>query len=221
MSGEIIEKYSYKPAEEHLLYLEDEVSFENLPKNIKQYLNAHKAKLIARAEIKRNNKRTWWKYAFPMHKEHYKNVKLWCSYRAKENIFCLDESTDFIGLTNTTAIFATNKEVDIKYALALLNSKVLNFRYKSIGKQTGSGIFEYFENQVSKLPIPVINETAQKPFVAKIDAILKAKAKTEDTATLEREIDDMVYKLYGLTYDEVKTIDPDYSSMTREAYEAS
>ena len=30
----------------------------------------------------------------------------------------------------------------------------------------------------------------------------------------------MVYRLYGLTYDEVKTIEPDYSSMSREEYEA-
>ena len=32
--------------------------------------------------------------------------------------------------------------------------------------------------------------------------------------------DDMVYKLYGLTFDEVKIIEPHYSSMNREAYEA-
>jgi adenine-specific DNA-methyltransferase len=220
MIGECIEKYLCKPSESYLLYLEDEMSFEGLPKNIKAYLNKNKAKLMARAEIIRNDNRVWWKYTFPMHKEYYKNDKIWCSYRAKENIFCLDEGTDYVGLTNTTVVFSTNKSVDIKYVLALLNSKTLNFRYKSIGKQTGNGIFEYFENQVSKLPIPVITKKAQKPFVAKVKAILKNKTAGKYTAALEREIDDMVYKLYGLSYDEVKTIEPDYSSMTRAAYEA-
>lgn len=155
-----------------------------------------------------------------MHKDYYGYAKLWCSYRAKDNVFCLDESSDFIGLTNTTAIFATNKEIDIKYALALLNSKTLNFRYKSIGKQTGSGIYEYFENQVSKLPIPKISKVAQKPFITKVNAILKAKSKGADTSALEREIDDMVYRLYGLTYNEVKTIEPEYR-LSREEYEAA
>ena len=97
----------------------------------------------------------------------------------------------------------------------------MNFRYKSIGKQTGNGIYEYFENQVSKLPIPEISKAAQEPFITKIESILKIKSKGEDTAKLEREVDDMVYRLYGLTYDEVKTIEPEYSSLSREEYEAS
>jgi hypothetical protein len=218
MSGEIIERYTHKEALEYLLYFEDVAKYEALPKNIQAHLKSHKEQLEKRATVK-NEGRAWWRYSRPMHKDYYGFAKLWCSYRAKDNVFCLDESSDFIGLTNTTAIFATNKEIDIKYALALLNSKTLNFRYKSIGKQTGSGIFEYFENQVSKLPIPEISKTAQKPFVAKVDAILKAKAKGADTVALEREIDDMVYRLYELTYDEVKTIEPEYGP-SREEYEA-
>ena len=219
MSGEIIERYTHKAALEHLLYLEDIATFEELPKNIQTHLKIYKPKLAGRAEIVRNIKKSWWKYTFPMHKEFYKNAKLWCSYRAKDNIFCLDETSEFIGLTNTTAIFSTNKNIDIKYALALLNSKTLNFRYKSIGKQTGNGIYEYFENQVSKLPIVVINKTGQKPFITKINAILKAKSMGVDTTKLECEIDDMVYRLYGLTYDEVITIEPDYNRLSREEYE--
>ena len=210
MSGEIIEKYINRPAQNFLLYFEKIKSYENLPNNIKTYLNTYKTKLENRATVK-NEARAWWRYSRPMHKEYYDNAKIWCSYRAKDNIFCLDESSDFIGLTNTTVIFATNKEVNIKYVLALLNSKTLNFRYKSIGKQTGSGVFEYFESQVSKLPIPVISIEEQEPFILKIDAILQAKLKGKDTSVFESEIDNMVYKLYGLTDVEIQTIDPEFS----------
>lgn len=220
MTGEIIEKFNHKSASEFLIYFEDVKEYEILPDNIKLHLEAHKSKLEARATVK-NEGRAWWRYSRPMHKEYYKYAKIWCSYRAKENIFCLDESSDFIGLTNTTAIFATNPKISIKYLLSLLNSKTLNFRYKSIGKQTGSGIYEYFENQISKFPIPFISKARQKPFISKIDAILKAKEIGASTDVFEREIDHMVYKLYGLTYDEVKTIDPDYLSLSREEYEAS
>ena len=37
-------------------------------------------------------------------------------------------------------------------------------------------------------------------------------------AQLERAIDLMVYKLYGLTYDEVKVVDPE-TTITEEEYE--
>ena len=119
----------------------------------------------------------------------------------------MDESTDFIGLTNTTAIFGNNPNIDLKYILALLNSKLLNFRYKSIGKQTGSGVYEYFENQISKFPIPEIDTKAQKPFIDLVDKILETKKTGGDTSELEREIDVMVYKLYNLTQEEIDIVE--------------
>lgn len=178
-----------------------------LPPAIQAHLNMHKTKLEERATVK-NEGRIWWRYSRPMHKEYYQYHKIWCSYRAKNNTFCLDETSDFIGLTNTTVIFDTDPaQYDIKYVLALLNSKVLNYRYKSIGKQTGSGVFEYFENQVSKLPIPKVEKEAQQPFIDKVDAIIAAKQNGEAASQLERELDTMVYALYGLEEEEITLIE--------------
>ena len=39
------------------------------------------------------------------------------------------------------------------------------------------------------------------------------------TSELEKQIDVMVYKLYGLTYEEVKIIEPEFT-MTEVEYEA-
>jgi hypothetical protein len=46
-------------------------------------------------------------------------------------------------------------------------------------------------------------------LVAFADRILKAKRTdaTADTATLEREIDERVYRLYGLTAEEIKIVE--------------
>ncbi len=52
-----------------------------------------------------------------------------------------------------------------------------------------------------------------------LNFILKAKSKGANISELERQSDDMVYRLYGLTYDEVLTIEPEYS-VSREEYEA-
>ena len=127
------------------------------------------------------------------------------SFTNTTNEFSLDESTDYIGLTNTTVIFDTNKDICLKYLLALLNSKVLTFRYKSIGKQTGSGVYEYFENGVGKLPIPSVSSAQQQKFVRLVDKILTAKKANPDadTTKLESEIDSLVYELYGLDTEDI------------------
>jgi len=207
ISGQNIKKYYISPQTDYILYFEDIDKFENLPEEIQNYLIKNKEVLENRADKKRRKTAKWWNYSFPMHKEYYHLEKLWCSYRCKENCFAFDNTGEYIGLTNTTVIFDTNSQISLKYILSLLNSKVLNFRYKSIGKQTGGGIFEYFENGISKLPIPKIPEVQQQPFIALVDQILENKKRNIDTTDLEKKIDEMVYKLYDLTEEEIKIIE--------------
>lgn len=233
MSGEIIKKYAIDEVKEYLLYFEDVATFEELPKSIQEHLLLNREFLENRAQIKRSSTSSWWKYTFPMHKEYYSKNKLWCSYRAKENIFCFDDTREYIGFTNTTVIFDTNENIDLKYILALLNSKTLNFRYKSIGKQTGSGVYEYFENGVGKLPMPEISKEAQNSFILLVDEMINHKSSLKkykkhfDGLTAidkieikeiaekietrvkecENEIDMMVYVLYGLSEDEIQIVE--------------
>jgi hypothetical protein len=54
--------------------------------------------------------------------------------------------------------------------------------------------------------------------VALVEKILAGKERGEDTTGLEREIDEMVYRLYGLSYEEVKVVDPEFW-LSREEYE--
>jgi hypothetical protein len=209
LEGDAIKKYFITGDTPFLLYVEDVFSFDDLPKIIREYLLQHESKLKNRAAIKRNKHSIWWKYTWPLHKELYHLDKIWCSYRGKENCFAFDDAGEYVGLTNTTVIFDTNESVNLKYLLALLNSKTLNYRYRTIGKQTGGGIFEYFENGVGKLPIPMIDGKEQIPFVDTINGILAIKQSdpTADTSTLETEIDRMVYELYGLTEEEIKIVE--------------
>ena len=46
---------------------------------------------------------------------------------------------------------------------------------------------------------------------------VKQQNPAADTSDLERRIDLMVYKLYDLTYDDVKIVDPDFA-MSAEEY---
>lgn len=179
MDGEIIEKYFIDKEKAYLIYFEDIGDFKNLPNEIKDHLLSNKQILENRATVK-NEGRAWWRYSRPMHKKYYDLDKIWCSYRSSENCFALDETGEYIGLTNTTVIFGNNKDLSLKYVLALLNSRLLTFRYRSIGKQTGGGVYEYFENQISKLPIPEISLEDQKPLIDLTDSIMNLNKQKHD-----------------------------------------
>ena len=50
-------------------------------------------------------------------------------------------------------LFENGQAEDLRYIMALLNSTLLTFRFRFIGKLKGGGIIEFFWNSVSKLPI--------------------------------------------------------------------
>ena len=62
---------------------------------------------------------------------------------------------------------------------------------------------------VERLPIPNIAPTEQRPFIKLVDSILKAKAANPkvDIAEQEAQIDQLVYKLYGLMMEEITTVE--------------
>ncbi len=180
VSGENIDRYSINSTSDFILYFEDIEKFDDLPNSIQQHLLENKEKLEKRADKIRRKSAKWWNYTSPLHKEYYIYDKLYCSRRSKNNVFCYESGFEYLGFSNMTVVFGNNEQYNLKYILALLNSKCLNFRYKSIGKQTGSGVFEYFENQVSQLPIPNISLKQQQPFVDLADTMLSKNKELQE-----------------------------------------
>ena len=132
---------------------------------------------------------------------------------------CLDLDASRVPGKSTLVIPSDNTS-HLKFLSTVINSKLAFFYlFEKHSASTYNGALNFTKDMLNELPIPKLNEIAKKPFIIKVDSILKAKSKGVDTAALEREIDDMVYRLYGLTYDEVKTIEPEYSP-SREEYEA-
>lgn len=150
-------------SDEVLLYLEDAATFSALPEKVQAHLNRHKAELKERAAFTRGDC-DWWRYTWPLHKEHFHRDKLFCPYLAQTNRFALDTSGRYLGLTDTTVIFNGDQPEDIRYFLALVNSRILTWRFRFIGKLKSNGIREYFWNSISKLPIPRLDlsQVAQK-----------------------------------------------------------
>lgn len=168
-----IESYQFNHSGKYAIYIEDietenDNDLSNIPRNIKKWLLQNRIKLEDRAAYKRGDC-LWFKYSFPLHKEYYHSPKIVCPYRAETNRFYLDEDAELRVYTDTTVIFQKDSErhpllkgdapkeetIDLYYILGLLNSRLLTFRYKGIGKLTSKGIYEYFWNQIGRLPIKI------------------------------------------------------------------
>ena len=105
---------------------------------------------------------------------------------------------------------------------AVLNSKLATFYHFNHSPKATKGAFpKILVSDVKTFPLPNIDEETRIVIDEKVSRILSAKQSdpSADTTVLENEIDFMVYKLYGLTYDEVLVVDPE-TPITREQYEA-
>lgn len=118
-----------------------------------------------------------------------------------------------------TVFFMTG--VSLKYLTGVLNSKPNFWIFKNFfaGAGLGEEGIRYKKQFLVELPIPEIPATQQRPIVELVEQIIAQKEKGEDTTVLEQQIDNMVYKLYDLTYEEVKVMDPQFP-LSQEEYES-
>ncbi|MUU21225.1 class I SAM-dependent DNA methyltransferase [Helicobacter pylori] len=104
--------------------------------------------------------------------------------------------------------------IDRFLILGVLNSKLMTYFYKKkfFPTHMQGGAFGFDTLSVETLPIPQItpkNQELADKIIALVDKILQSKAKDPkaNTQELEKEIDALVYQLYHLTDEEIKTIE--------------
>lgn len=118
-----------------------------------------------------------------------------------------------------------NPAYDLRYVLGLLNSKFLNFIYMETVKESGRIFPQVKLGKVRELPFRTINfsnssdMTYYDNLIALVDVMLDlnkkiqiAKGSRKDqiqrqTEKTDKEIDDLVYKLYGITEKERMVIE--------------
>ena len=94
-----------------------------------------------------------------------------------------------------------------KYLLAVLNSKLTDWYIRQLGVTRNGGYFEYKPMFIEQLPVPMIDEDAQVPYIRLVDKILEEKRALNDTQFLESEINRLVYALYHLSEEEILYIE--------------
>ena len=138
-------------------------------------------------------------------------------YEHIQIISCISEQTDLILVDTINQLTIKKDDISSKYIWCLLNSKLVNwYVYLFILGKAIRTI--HFDSPVtSRIPIMLTCENVQNIFIKKAEKIITLKSQGKDTTALEQQIDNMVYKLYELIYQEVKIIDPEFA-LTEQEY---
>lgn len=133
-----------------------------------------------------------------------------------DSIIATYDIDKFVCLKNTHVINSKGK-TNLLYILGLLNSKLINYYFRYLNPETGEALAEVKKEVVGKLRIKITDN--RQSIINLVDMILTTKRSdpNADTSLEERQIDRLVYRLYGLTYDEVLIVDPQ-TPITKEEY---
>ncbi len=143
------------------------------------------------------------------HISEFEKEKVVWQELAKGSQFAFDDKGVFY--VSNTGYLLTGR--NLRYILGYLNSKLNVFSYdKWYCTKLGQSGTRWLNQHVQNLPIPPItpsNAHIVQQIEALVDQILTAKKQDPkaDTTQIEHQIDQLVYKLYELTEDEIKIIE--------------
>ncbi|MGN8488101.1 Eco57I restriction-modification methylase domain-containing protein [Helicobacter pylori] len=225
LRGKDIKRYSYEWAGEWLIFIPWHFPNTGSPKDMEQnekdfsihypiiyaHLLSHKDELLKRNKDETGKRYEWYclqRWAASYYQDFEKEKIVYPCIMAKEPCFVYEEKGFY---APAPANIITGDKIEIKYLTALLNSKCIYFAMRKF--YMGGGIEgELKTNNLEKIPIPQItksNQPTADKIIALVDKILQSKEKDPkaNTQELEKEIDALVYQLYHLTDEEIKTIE--------------
>ena len=120
---------------------------------------------------------------------------------------CISEE---IALNDLNSINITNMQEDARYILGVLNSRLVSWWFVHKFGKMQRGTFPQFKvNELADFPLPKDGSKYRDKIASLASDILAAKKSdpSADTSKLEDKIDQIVYRLYDLTPEEIAQIE--------------
>lgn len=119
-------------------------------------------------------------------------------------------------------IVKDSENYPIEIALAILNSRLATFYHFNHSPKASKGAFpKILVQDIKDFPLPNLSEMLNIYIMKNVDIVMRGQQKNQaNTSAAENNIDNLVYHLYGLSYDEVLIIDPS-TPITKDEYEAT
>ena len=170
---------------------------------IYQHLNSYRERLTARDD----QGKFYWELRSCTYYAEFENLKIVYPDMAKCLQACYD-TEKAVGV-NSTYFIPTN---DFSL-LAILNSQLFDWyarhKFQSLNDPWEGGGLRFFAQYMAHVPIAA-RTAAQKTKLSRLVEQILADPQSDGVREIEREIDELVYKLYGLTDAEIELIKQTY-----------
>ncbi|HSW64497.1 MAG TPA: TaqI-like C-terminal specificity domain-containing protein [Dissulfurispiraceae bacterium] len=168
---------------------------------IKQHLAQFKAKLEKRGATEQG-RYEWYelqRYASEYYQEFEKPKIMWRHFTTVPE-FIYDEGQHY---SNDKSYILPTADLSL---LGLLNAKVTNYFLKQLSPPVRGGFIEMRIIYLEQLPVPSMLEPQKSAITQRVQTILAAPD-APGVPALEKEIDELVYQLYGLTPVEIALVE--------------
>ncbi len=220
--GRQVKRYHIEHPDLWLIYTSRDTDIKALPM-IRAYIDQFATEITCKEVIQRKHS------IYALHRARNERIftkspKFLGVITEDEIVIAPDETGVFA--TDGLYIFGVHANIDGNYLMAILNSRLFVFIYRLLALESGRVLAQVKPTILGQLPIRMLNfsDATEKKrhdeMVAKVEAMLEAKkqlayAKTDKDktyyenkcASLDRQIDRLVYDLYGLTEEEIKIVE--------------
>lgn len=193
-----------------------------------EYLNKSKP-LLQNRERGKFKDAHWYRFGRTQNLGMWEQPKLMVPYMVRELSAYLDTEGDYYFINVTTGgygVTSDEKQGSLAYLCGLLNSRLLDFYLKNVSTNFHGGYFAANKQYIEQLPIRAVDlsDSDDRAFhdrmVKLVESMLKlhqklhvARTPMEKTAlerqidATDRQIDALVYELYGLTDQEIAIVE--------------
>lgn len=219
--GRQVKRFHINYPDLQLIYTNRDTDFKSIP-NICGFINQFKSKITCK-EVKEGKHSLYALHRARNESIFTKPEKLVGVITEDEIIVSIDSNKTFV--TDGLYVFGV-KNIDIKYLMGVLNSKLFVFLYRLTTMESGRALAQVKPTILIEMPIRYIDEknkndkSLQDEIIRHVDILLKlypeisASHLQTETVQLENRIDhhiskinDLVYQLYELTAEEINIVE--------------
>ena len=121
--------------------------------------------------------------------------------------FMIDTDNHIFGGGTSHSFRLSDNTFTDKYILGILNSKLMQWVIYDLCPVKMGNARKYGLDYIKKLPISEGDSEIQNQMQILVDKVISTKKELADTTEIETQIDQLVYKLYDLTEEEIKIIE--------------
>jgi hypothetical protein len=199
-NSDISPYYIDKQNEQYLLYITRDLTLTEFPsiyKHIRKFEKAIKNRSSNRGEIQAALAiGKWWVLFVAKRPSLFISPKIVCPQRSKINAFAYDNS-EFYASKDIYYITPRSKNTNLKFILAILNSKLIYHWLYNKGKRKGE-MLELYATPLENIPIKEVTKNQQLPFELIVGQMIFLKKNNEiiESQAFENVIDGLVFSIY-------------------------